>query len=78
MAQRPTATSVHGGGATVSGGRSDAGQVPRRGDLQAAASLPRLPLIGVRTVLLTGANGYLGRFLALEWLQRLSRYRRHG
>jgi len=25
-----------------------------------------------RTVLLTGGNGYLGRFLALEWLQRLS------
>src|SRR5262249_30356560 len=25
------------------------------------------------TVLLTGANGYLGRFLALEWLQRLSK-----
>src|SRR4029077_6508544 len=25
-----------------------------------------------QTVLLTGANGYLGRFLALEWLQRLS------
>ena len=26
----------------------------------------------VRTVLLTGANGYLGRFLTLEWLHRLS------
>ncbi|HEY4021523.1 MAG TPA: carboxylic acid reductase, partial [Pseudonocardiaceae bacterium] len=26
----------------------------------------------VRTVLLTGANGYLGRFLCLEWLQRLA------
>ena len=25
-----------------------------------------------RTVLLTGANGYLGKFLALDWLQRLS------
>jgi fatty acid CoA ligase FadD9 len=25
------------------------------------------------TVLLTGANGYLGRFVTLEWLQRLSR-----
>jgi hypothetical protein len=24
------------------------------------------------TVLLTGANGYLGRFLCLEWLERLS------
>jgi fatty acid CoA ligase FadD9 len=27
---------------------------------------------GPRTVLLTGANGWLGRFLALEWLERLS------
>ena len=26
----------------------------------------------VQTVLLTGANGYLGRFLALEWLHRLA------
>lgn len=26
----------------------------------------------IKTVLLTGANGYLGRFLCLEWLQRLS------
>ncbi|MDZ5144503.1 thioester reductase domain-containing protein [Microbacterium testaceum] len=25
-----------------------------------------------RTVLLTGANGYLGRFLALDWLERLA------
>jgi fatty acid CoA ligase FadD9 len=27
----------------------------------------------VRTVLLTGANGFLGRFLCLEWLERLAR-----
>lgn len=26
----------------------------------------------IQTVLLTGANGYLGRFLCLQWLQRLS------
>ena len=26
----------------------------------------------VRTVLLTGATGFLGRFLALEWLERLA------
>jgi fatty acid CoA ligase FadD9 len=25
-----------------------------------------------RTVLLTGANGWLGRFLAIEWMQRLA------
>ena len=42
--------------------------------LSAARSLPRFT--GVRaphTVLLTGANGWLGRFLTLEWLERLSR-----
>ncbi|MBW8777846.1 MAG: thioester reductase domain-containing protein, partial [Burkholderiales bacterium] len=27
----------------------------------------------VRTVLLTGANGFLGRFLCLEWLEKLAR-----
>ena len=26
----------------------------------------------MRTVLLTGATGFLGRFLALEWLERLA------
>ncbi|KND26285.1 carboxylic acid reductase [Streptomyces acidiscabies] len=37
----------------------------------AAATLPG-PAGDVRTVLLTGANGYLGRFLCLEWLERLA------
>jgi fatty acid CoA ligase FadD9 len=39
--------------------------------LAAAASLPQSSG-PIRTVLLTGANGYLGRFLCLEWLERLS------
>lgn len=40
-------------------------------DLAAARSLP--PATGdARTVLLTGASGYLGRFLCLEWLKRLA------
>src|SRR6202012_5369601 len=39
--------------------------------LMAAAALPR-PSGEVRTVLLTGATGFLGRFLGLEWLQRLA------
>jgi fatty acid CoA ligase FadD9 len=39
--------------------------------LAVAKTLPRF--IGEpHTVLLTGANGYLGRFVTLEWLQRLS------
>nr|WP_051026876.1 carboxylic acid reductase [Nocardia higoensis] len=40
--------------------------------LAAAPGLPR-PVETPRTVLLTGANGYLGRFLCLEWLERLDR-----
>ena len=39
--------------------------------LKAAMSLPA-PTGDVRTVLLTGATGFLGRFLAMEWLQRLA------
>ena len=36
----------------------------------AANLLP--PAQDVRTVLVTGANGYLGRFLCLEWLERMA------
>ena len=71
-AKRPTFASVHG---------RDAAEV-RAGDLTldkfvdaktiaAAPSLPG-PSREVRTVLLTGATGFLGRYLALEWLERLS------
>ena len=38
--------------------------------LAAAASLAQ-PSREVRTVLLTGATGFLGRYLALEWLERM-------
>ena len=38
--------------------------------LGAAPTLPR-PSAEVRTVLLTGATGFLGRYLALEWLERM-------
>ena len=39
--------------------------------LTAAPTLPR-PIAEVHTVLLTGATGFLGRYLALEWLERLA------
>jgi fatty acid CoA ligase FadD9 len=39
--------------------------------LAAAPSLPG-PSSEVRTVLLTGATGFLGRYLALEWLERMN------
>ena len=38
--------------------------------LAAASTLPRASA-EVRTVLLTGATGFLGRYLALEWLERM-------
>ena len=38
--------------------------------LPAAPALP-YPSQEVRTVLLTGATGFLGRYLALEWLERM-------
>lgn len=71
-AKRPTFATVHG---------RDASEVHARdlmlekfidaGTLAAAPTLPG-PSAQVRTVLLTGATGFLGRFLALEWLERMS------
>jgi fatty acid CoA ligase FadD9 len=43
-------------------------------DAETLTEAPALPRATSepRTVLLTGANGYLGRFLALDWLERLA------
>lgn len=41
-------------------------------DTLKAAQDADAPRPRTRTVLLTGANGYLGRFLCLEWLQRMA------
>jgi fatty acid CoA ligase FadD9 len=82
QATRPAFGTVHGtGSAEVTGTGTGTEQV-RASDLTldkfidaptlaAASTLPR-PDGRVRTVLLTGANGYLGRFLCLEWLERLA------
>ncbi|SFR03920.1 fatty acid CoA ligase FadD9 [Lentzea waywayandensis] len=69
---RPTFASVHGENATET--RADALTLDRfidAGTLDAARDLPR-PAGEPRRVLLTGASGYLGRFLTLEWLHRLA------
>jgi fatty acid CoA ligase FadD9 len=69
--KRPTFATVHG---------RDATQVHVRDltldkfiDAKTLAAAPTLPAPSaeVRTVLLTGATGFLGRYLALEWLERL-------
>ena len=68
---RPSFGSVHGKDATVARAADltldkfiDAETLTAAGDLAA-------PATNVRTVLLTGATGFLGRYLALEWLERM-------
>ncbi|MEE3751236.1 carboxylic acid reductase [Mycobacterium intracellulare] len=69
---RPTFASVHGRGATVA--RAADLTLDKFIDDDTLAAAPRLPAPAgaVNTVLLTGANGYLGRFLCLDWLERLA------
>ena len=69
---RPTFTSVHGPGATeVRATDLTLDKFIDAATLQDAPTVPRATGTPY-TVLLTGANGWLGRFLALEWLERLS------
>jgi fatty acid CoA ligase FadD9 len=70
-ATRATFASVHGRDATqVHASDLSLDKFLDAHTLDAAASLPG-PSAEVRTVLLTGATGFLGRYLALEWLQRM-------
>lgn len=71
-ATRPTFASVHGENADEAHAEDltldrfiDAATLDGARDLPILAGEPR-------HVLLTGASGYLGRFLALDWLQRLA------
>jgi len=69
---RPSVASVHGAAATTvraSDLRLECFIDPAT--LEAAANAAP-PAAEIRTVLLTGANGYLGRFLCLEWLERMA------
>jgi fatty acid CoA ligase FadD9 len=71
-AKRPTFATVHGPDATtVRAGDLTLDKFIDATTLAAAPTLPRATG-EPNTVLLTGANGWLGRFLTLEWLQRLS------
>jgi fatty acid CoA ligase FadD9 len=69
--KRPTFASVHGRDATEVHA-SDL-TLDKFIDARTLASAPPLPgpSAEVRTVLLTGATGFLGRYLALEWLERM-------
>lgn len=69
--KRPTFASVHGRDAVeVHAGDLTLDKFLDAATLAAAPSLPG-PSSEVRTVLLTGATGFLGRYLALEWLERM-------
>lgn len=71
-ARRPTFASVHGAGAThVEASDLALHKFIDEATLAAAPTLPP-PSGEIRTVLLTGATGYLGRFQALAWLERLA------
>jgi fatty acid CoA ligase FadD9 len=70
--KRPTFASVHGAHAKeIHASELTLDKFIDADVLAAAPTVPR-PSGPVRTVLLTGSNGFLGRFLALEWLQRLA------
>jgi fatty acid CoA ligase FadD9 len=69
--KRPTYDAVHGRDAVeVHAGDLTLDKFIDAETLAAATSLPG-PASEVRTVLLTGATGFLGRYLALEWLERM-------
>ncbi|MDT5065822.1 MAG: fatty acid CoA ligase FadD9 [Mycobacterium sp.] len=69
---RPTFTSVHGENSSeVRASDLTLDKFIDAETLTAAAALAP-PRDAVQTVLLTGATGYLGRFLCMEWLQRLN------
>ncbi|MBV8861585.1 MAG: carboxylic acid reductase [Mycobacterium sp.] len=69
--KRPTFASVHGRDAVeVHASDLALDKFIDAATLAAAPTLAR-PSAEVRTVLLTGATGFLGRYLALEWLERM-------
>jgi fatty acid CoA ligase FadD9 len=69
--KRPSFASVHGRDATeLHASDLTLDKFIDAPTLAAAPTLPR-PSAEVRTVLLTGATGFLGRYLALEWLERM-------
>ncbi|MEU0497242.1 carboxylic acid reductase [Mycobacterium sp. NPDC006124] len=69
--KRPTYDAVHGRDATEVHARDlTLEKFLDEATLAAAPSLPA-PTGEVRTVLLTGATGFLGRYLALDWLERM-------
>lgn len=72
---RPTYASVHGTAATEVHAEELTLNRFIDDDILKSAMLLSPPTAEVRTVLLTGATGFLGRFLAMEWLEGLAESR---
>jgi fatty acid CoA ligase FadD9 len=68
---RPTATTIHARNDRVDASELRLERFLSPDVIAAARNLPA-PVDNPRTVLITGANGFLGRFLCLEWLQRFN------
>jgi fatty acid CoA ligase FadD9 len=71
-ALRPTYASVHDTSGTEVHAEDLTLDKFLDGDVLKAATLLPQPTAEIRTVLLTGATGFLGRFLGMEWLQGLA------
>ncbi len=69
---RPTCASVHTGGDGEVHAEELALDKFIDDDVLKSAMLMPLPTAEIRTVLLTGATGFLGRFLGMEWLEGLA------
>jgi fatty acid CoA ligase FadD9 len=70
----PSFSAIHGPGATAI--RAEDLRLDRflqPDDLAEAAVVAGQPLATARTVLLTGANGFLGHVLCLEWLEQVAK-----
>jgi fatty acid CoA ligase FadD9 len=70
---RPTARTVHGERARqLSGADLDIARLQPNLVDALKAQPPQPAVVDARCVLITGATGFLGRFLCLEWLERLA------
>lgn len=69
---KPSYASVHGAGGTEVHATDLTLDKFIDYDVLKTATTLAIPTRDVRTVLLTGATGFLGRFLAVEWLQKLA------
>lgn len=73
-AGRASFAAIHGEASTLLAASDlQIGRFLDAGQLARAADLPPASTAEPGLVVLTGANGFLGRFLCLEWLERLAR-----